>query len=238
MIRLLRGRQGFTLIEILVVVTIIVLAFGFALPTIGRFMSDKKVKSVTGRMARGLLSGRMKAITKHHDVYVFFLRDRLVTVSARPEVPEFFPYFTNESEKAKMTVAFRFASVMVKHDPKPENAPDMLASELPAASATTHDWSQPLAAKTVLQGRVLGGDPVYLLFKSEGTVEFGSAGGPGDVLPMGFWATPPIDADIIIEEAGNASHGWIDIRPTGNVDTRIEEGTPDLGSRGEGGREE
>jgi hypothetical protein len=189
-------------------------------------------------MARGLLSGRMKAISKHHDVYVFFLRDRLMIVSARPEPPEFFSYFTNETEKAKMTLAFRFAGVLVKHDPRPENAPDMLVSDLPSPASATLDWSQPLAAKTVLQGRVIGGEPVYLLFKSEGTVEFGSAGGPGDVLSLGFWAVPPIDADIIIAEEGNASHGWIDIRATGNVDTRIAEGTPDLRPRKETAGEE
>ncbi len=89
----------------------------------------------------------------------------------------------------------------------------------------------------MLLGRVFEGVPVYLLFKSEGTVEFGSADGPGDILSVGFWATPPVDADIIVAEDSNDTHGWIDIRATGNVDTRIAEGAPDLRPRKETAKE-
>jgi len=234
MIRREGGRPGFTLVEILVVVSIIVIMFGFAAPVIARFMSGKKVKAVTGRLARGLLSARMKAITKQLDVYAFFLHDRMVFISTRPEPPELFPYFADDVEKTKMTIAFRFADVLVKHAP---NAPDLLASDLPSAAAVAQDWTKPLAAKTVLLGRVFEGVPVYLLFKSEGTVEFGSADGPGDILSVGFWATPPVDADIIVAEDSNDTHGWIDIRATGNVDTRIAEGAPDLRPRKETAKE-
>jgi prepilin-type N-terminal cleavage/methylation domain-containing protein len=224
------SRRGFTLIEILVVVTIIIMAFGFATPTISKFLANKKIKSVASRVARGLQAGRMRAITKHYDVYLFFLRDRMMIVSARAEAPEFFSYFNNEGEKAKMGIYLRFADASTKHDPRPEGGNDQLASDLPSLPGD-QDWTRPLPAKALLQGGLLEGKLVYLLFKSEGTVEFGSADGPGDILPMGFWQTPPIDADVIIQEVGNASHGWIDIRPTGNVDLRIADGTPDLGGR-------
>jgi len=54
---------------------------------------------------------------------------------------------------------------------------------------------------------------------------------------VGFWATPPVDADIIVAEDSNDTHGWIDIRATGNVDTRIAEGAPDLRPRKETAKE-
>ncbi len=225
-----RRRGGFTLIEILVVVTIIVMAFGFATPTISKFLSNRKVKSITSRLARGLQAGRMRAITKHCDVYVFFLRDRLMLVSARPEVPEFFTYFNDDNERSKMSIHVRFADARVRHDPRPDSGTDQLRGDLPPLPPDVA-VTDPVAGKTVLKGLdnwVLEGKHAYLLFKSEGTVEFGSDDGPGDVLPMGFWATPPIDADVIVEELDNKNHGWIDIRPTGNVDVRIEEGSPAL----------
>jgi hypothetical protein len=160
-------------------------------------------------------------------------------VSARPETPEFFPYFNNDNERAKMSIYVRFAGARVKHDTRPESKGDMLLSDLPALPADL-DVSLPVAAKSVLQGLQgweLEGIRAYLHFKSEGTVEFASDDGPGDILSKGFWATPPIDADVVIEELGNMNHGWIDVRPTGNVDVRIADGSPDVARTQAGGGE-
>ena len=219
--------RGFTLIEILIVVTIIILVFGFAMPTIGAFMSNQKLKAVSGRLARSLLIARTRAITKHQDVYVIFLPDRLMLASSRLEVPEFHEYFSSQREAAKMTIHLRFADAHVAEKANKEH-PYGLTSDL-SDVPPDEDWTKPVSAKMVLEGGLSSeGKKAYLRFKSDGTVEFGRGQGPGDRLSIEFWADPPRDADIIIEEQANDIKGWIDVRATGNVDSRLKEGDPKI----------
>ncbi len=218
-----RGKEGFTLVEILIVVTIIIMVFGFAMPTIGKYLSNQKLKAVTGRLARGVLIARTRAITKHDDVYVIFFPHRLMIVSARPRVPEFYDYFTTKKEAAKMTIRLRFANAIIREK---GNANDPFGVESDLSEEPEEDWTQPITGKEILQSGLLTGKTAYLLFHSDGTVEFGSGDGPGDRLSTDFWAKPPRAADIIVEEQGNTMRGWIDIRATGNVESLVKEGTP------------
>jgi prepilin-type N-terminal cleavage/methylation domain-containing protein len=215
---------GFTLIEILVVVTIIIMVFGFAMPTIAAFMSNQKLKAVTGRLSRSLAIARTRAITKHQEVYVIFFSDRLMLLSSRLEVPELFDYFASRKEAGKMVIHLRFADAYVKETGNEEHELG-LTSDLPALPAG-ENWNEPITAKTVLQSGLLDGKEAYLAFRSDGTVEFGHGTGPGDRLSIEYWSDPPRDADFIVEEQGNALKGWVDVRATGNVDTRLEKGDP------------
>lgn len=216
--------RGFTLIEILIVVTIIILVFGFAMPTIGAFLSNQKLKAVSGRLAGSLLIARTRAITKHQDVYIIFLPDRLMIASSRLEVPEFREYFASAREAAKMTIYLRFADAYVSEKANKEH-PYGLTSDL-ASLPEDEDWTQPVTAKIVLESGLSGGKKAFLRFRSDGTVEFGGGSGPGDRLSIEFWADPPRDADIIVEEMANKAKEWIDVRATGNVDSRLKEGDP------------
>lgn len=228
------GRRGFTLIEILVVVTIIITVLGFATPTISAFLSNRRLKGVSGQIARALAAARTRAITRHQDVYALFLRDRIMLVPSRPDVPEFFPYHTSAQDADKLTIHLRFAGVRIVGVPMSEAAPLGVESPLPELPERPSGWNEPVAARDMMEGGALQGPQVFLLFRSEGTVEFGSAGGPGDRLPMGFWADPPVEADIVVEQAGSTTYGWIDIRPTGNVDTRLSTGAPMFKTKGTG----
>ncbi len=231
-----RQAAGFTLIEILIVVTIIIMVFGLAMPTLSKYLSNQKLKSVTGRVARGLTLARTRAITKHQEVSVIFFSDQLMVVSSRFEVPERYDYFSSKREASKMVLQLRFADASVSEETKigrkkkspeedlgPEH-PYGLVSDL--ARIPEEDWSKPTTAASVLRSGLLEGKIAYIKFKSDGTAEFGSGDGPGDRLSIDFWADPPRDADIIVGEQGNSTRGWIDIRATGNVDTRVKVGTP------------
>jgi prepilin-type N-terminal cleavage/methylation domain-containing protein len=217
---------GFTLIEILIVVTIIVIVFGFAMPTLSQYLSNQKLKSVTGRLARGLAVARTRAITKHQDHFVVFFDDRLVVVSERPETPSVYPYFASRREAGKMRIALRFAGAAVEEMGNKEH-PFGLTSDL--AQPPDEDLSKPISARTLLGGLDSGlveGKRAFLRFRSDGTVTFGPGEGPGDRLSIDFWAEPPRDADFIVQEQGNKTRGWIDVRATGAVSTFIKEGAP------------
>lgn len=215
--------DGFTLIEILIVVTIIIMVFGFAMPTLNEYLSNQKLKAVTGRLARGLLIARTRAITQHQQMYAIFFADQLMIASSRLEPPELMPYFSSKKEAAKMRIRLRFAGAKTEEVASKDH-PLGLVSDLPRLPPE-EDWSKPLTAKSLLESELFTGKRAYLVFNSDGTVVFGRGGGPGDRLSIEFWAEPPRDADIVIEEQGNATRGWIDVRATGNVDTRVKDGT-------------
>jgi prepilin-type N-terminal cleavage/methylation domain-containing protein len=215
------SEAGFTLIEIMIVVTIIILVFGFAAPTLNSYMSNQKLKAVTGRLAQGFSAGRMRAITKHQDMYVIFFADRLMIASSRLEVPELYEYFSSAREASKIRILFRFADASVEEKAS-KNHPFGIESDLPPLPP--EDWTQPVTARSVLESGVLEGKVAFVIFRSDGTAEFSRTSGPGDRLSVEFWANPPRDADVIVEEQGNPMRGWIDVRPTGNVDMRMKEG--------------
>ncbi len=219
-----RSRTGFTLIEILVVITIIVMVFGFAMPVLGKYLSNQKLKAATGRVARVLLMARSQAITRHDKVYILFFHDRMALASERPRPVELFPYFPGKRQAARMVIRLQFAAARVEERGDP-NDPLGLVSDLPKVPEG-QDWTRPISARGLLTSSVIVGKKAYIAFNSDGTVEFGAAGGPGDRLSVEFWQDPPRNADIVIEERGNKSRGWIDIRATGHVETKIAEGEP------------
>jgi prepilin-type N-terminal cleavage/methylation domain-containing protein len=215
-------RPGFTLVEILVVVTIIILLTGLAVPTINAFMSNRKLKAVTGRFVRGLYQARARAITDHDRIYIFFFKQGMLTVGERSGSVNFEEYFENEREMRKMRIMIRFADVSIYFDPKTK----LLKSELPEFKKG--EWmTKPVSKKDIEQMGMLGDDPVYLVFNSEGTIELGQGKGPGDVLSFEYMQEKPVDADFVFEEMGSEDvpRGWIDIRQTGNISEKIAMGT-------------
>ncbi len=230
-----RNTPGFTLVEVVVVITIIIILSGMVVPTISAFLSNRKLKAVTSRLVRGLYQARARAITEHNNTFVFFFNDGILSVGERAGPVEYQSYYESEREMRNMCIRLRFAGETITYDPKATTT-NNLVSELPPfkkGNWITKSVSRDEAVSlTGLRDRA-----VFFAFKSDGTIEVGSGSGPGDILSFEFMGKNPANADIVIEEINGEEYprGWIDIRPTGNISSKVAVGTlaEEIASEGE-----
>lgn len=79
----MRGRAGFTLIEIVVVLAILAVATALVLPSVGRGTESAQLRSQAGRIAAVLREARLQAVTQRHATRVSLDRARnTVTLTA------------------------------------------------------------------------------------------------------------------------------------------------------------
>src|SRR2546427_9357490 len=67
-----RRDAGFSLVELLIVVAIIVIMAAIALPNIGQYLRNYRIKAATQQVAGEIQSARMKAISKNVNLGVVF----------------------------------------------------------------------------------------------------------------------------------------------------------------------
>ena len=89
-----RHRRGFTLIEMLIVLVIIVLLAALALPHIRGHTESVAINAATGQLAADLAYARQKAISQRSTAAVVFLPTEVTTI------PDTSPLFTANDEKA------------------------------------------------------------------------------------------------------------------------------------------
>ena len=73
-----RPEAGFTLIEMLVVVGIIILAAAFMIPTLGDYLRNRKISAAGNLVVRTLNEARSEAVTKRTKFTVVFLSDGMM----------------------------------------------------------------------------------------------------------------------------------------------------------------
>ena len=71
----LRTSAGFTLIELMVVIFIIVLAAGLMTPTITDFFKGRQLENIRAQFGSAFSSARLRAVSQGVDVSVVFFRE-------------------------------------------------------------------------------------------------------------------------------------------------------------------
>ncbi len=208
-----RGFAGFTLIELMVVVAIIVMAMGVMAPTLIEFFRNQKLKNMRSHFSSALSVARLMAITERSAIRVVFFREGVrvyhVQNKAFRRDEEFIPESAPGSAQG-ITFNLRFA-----------RDGGMPNSELPAY----REWEKsqphlneipgpsfPQAGQCDVEG-IAGVE-----FERDGTVRWLKG---SDVPTSLYKKDPPADADIIVEQTGNAEALYIDIRSTGPIQTQF-----------------
>lgn len=213
-----RRRRGFTLVELMVVVTILLMAFGLMIPSLTEFMKNRELDSVMGEVTSLLSTARMQAVVNGHPFLVVFFREgpRIYdTGLKRWRVGERFDPARAAMASPKIHFDLFFAG---RH-----------SDELPRYT----DWQERLEKRAESQGRGRArrgpaneltfsvDDLPAVAFERDGTAAFRSGGSEVTVDVSSAKYKKDEGADIVIWQQANAYAALIDVQATGSVKSKV-----------------
>lgn len=198
-----RTEGGFTLIEMVVTIGIIILAAGFLAPALGSLFENRKLENAGTLIVSVMNEARNISVTKKKTVSVCFLRDglRLYEGAKGDGIGEF---------KGSLEAYDPDRSGQIRYD---LHFADLEYEDLPEKLAMEEDGESP-------DRWVPTDEDIVLDFLSDGTIDFGRF---SDVPSYHYLAEPVSGADISIGKVGEWSRCYIDIRPTGRAKAKVEE---------------
>lgn len=192
--------EGFTLIEMMVAVGIIMIAFGFMVPTLNSFTQDRKVSSAGTMITTLLNSARNEAVTKKSPYGVVFYQRGMRLYSFEGEIDgdgrlsHFLGGLVEYSSDEKINYRLQFAE---------------------------REYEEILSPPSAEEEDELRPEDVSIRFKPDGTADFGKF---NDVGSFHFSEDEPSNADIILDLGWDKRRkGWIDIRPQGRIVFKVAE---------------
>lgn len=183
--------KGFTLIEMMVVVSIIAIGAAFLLPSMAAAMRQRRLKNAGNLVLAKLNEARTNAISQHRPWSVIFLADGVRLFKG--------PKGTDPGE---------YVGDLAYLEP-PEEAASVISYSLNFAKLASEDI--PLRTSELDDpGNIDSGNDVFVRFRDDGTIDFNKH---QDVKASGT------NGDIVIVESGLEDEvvGVIDIKPTGRV---------------------
>ncbi|MBN1421280.1 MAG: prepilin-type N-terminal cleavage/methylation domain-containing protein [Planctomycetes bacterium] len=214
----MRRTRGFTLMEILVVMSIIIMAAGIMVPSVAEFMRNQKLKSLGGKVANTLVWARNEAVSRREQVQAVFLRYGVWMHSERFGFLESnYRRLIPPGGEERFTLELRFAGITSRQD----------LDKLPRRRGEMPGGDENIFEPT---GPGIPRGAVTLVFHRDGTIDFRGTS-PGDRPTSLFLKDPPADADIIVREKGNRTMGLVDLRPSGGIRSRVT--VPDVNLTGE-----
>lgn len=199
-----RRDEAFTLIELVVVISVIMVVFAMSLPALGKFLEDRKLKAAGTLVMTTLNEARTNAVTLKRPIGVVFYQKGMRLYDFEGDTPEDGGSTTHFMGDMKQYQTFngiqyrlQFAEMAYEDIPK---QPDSILEES------------------------LRDEDVYLRFESDGTITFGRF---ADVSSSDFDQDRPANADLIVDyfQGGveNPSKAWIDVAPQGRLAYKIAE---------------
>ncbi|MFN0057992.1 MAG: Tfp pilus assembly protein FimT/FimU [Planctomycetota bacterium] len=199
-----RGQMGFTLMEMMVTIAIVMLALVSLLPALGKSFLNRKLNGAGSILVKLLGEARNKAITQKQSFsVVFYKRGAQLFQEAKGTKPAMFvgnmlTYAPGDTSET-VTYELRFAGA--------NGAYSALRDATPA------DFAPPLEDS----------GEVFIRFNSDGTVDFAKNQDINSALYR-----DGVDADIIITQGGlNDRRGLIDVKNTGRVNSKVHDLEPD-----------
>lgn len=204
--------DGFTLIELMVVIAIIVLAAGLMAPTITDFFKNRQLDSIRGQIGSAFNSARLKAVTEGTRVSLVFFREGVRVYNERTK--QFVDDLWNPdgSLLARGEVWFVFGFLGGKTN-----------LDLPEYRR----WETDMAARQAQASRGAAGGHggqvdvtglPKIIFERDGSLTFASG---ADVSSAFFKEQIPPSADIMIYQANNPTVCFIDLRLPGQIRSKM-----------------
>jgi prepilin-type N-terminal cleavage/methylation domain-containing protein len=206
-----RARSGFTLIELMVVVAIVIMAMGLMAPTLIEFFKNQKLKSVRSHFTSALERARLISITKSTTARVVFFKEGVRVYNTKERRFPADEDFTPESSPGAATgITFKLEFAGMDNSQLLEyrkweatqpnlNKPPSAGPE--AGTCTLDDPNLPMVE-----------------FQRDGSVRWLK----GDDVPSSRYTADPPGGDIIVEQAGNPEALYIDIRNTGSIKSKFD----------------
>jgi prepilin-type N-terminal cleavage/methylation domain-containing protein len=214
-----RKEGGFTLIELMVVVAIIVLAAGLMTPTITDFFKNRQLEGIRGTIGSAFNRARMAAVDHGKSMSLVFFREgaRVFDESTKSFDPD--DHFNPETSPfADEAVWYVLGFLRKKASPTIPKYRDWEKSQRELRAAPEPGEKKRDNSSETFN---IAGMP-KLTFNRDGTVVF--AGGGDDVPSDQFKLKdhPPENADIMVYQAQNTVVLFVDIRQTGQIRSRID----------------
>ncbi len=237
-------KAGFTMIELMVVMAIITLAFGIMVPSVTEFFRNRQLDLVRQQFNSALNAARLQAVVNNRPFYVVFFREGIRVYDPKLERwkvdEEFDPETAPAGDEAisfNLLFAGRHGAQLLRYLDWEASRFGGTVDKKGAGSDKDEDKDGPKVTLNDVKGLV------KIAFDRDGSLSFVGQGGQ-DVPAASYKADPPQGADIIIWQSFhehreyNPNVAFIDLQPTGTVKSRIASGQGVEKYRQTGGKEE
>jgi type II secretory pathway pseudopilin PulG len=212
---------AFTLVEMMVVVTILLLAFGLMVPSLAEFFKNRALDAVSAQITSAFGTARMQAVVNGRPFHVVFFREGVRIYDEKRQTWRADEVFDPaEGPFADSTIHFDlfFAG---KHSDQLPRYDDFARLQKARAAREAERLGRRSRAgpgeeyeKISIQGLV------SVVFERDGSLHL-VAGGGNDVPSAQFRQDPPVGADIVIWQKGNGHASFVDLQPTGTVKSKV-----------------
>ena len=219
-----REVEGFTMIELIVVIGIIVLAAGMMTPSITDFFKNRQLQQVLRTMRSTINSARLKAVNERTRVRLVFFKEgvRVFDDRANKFVDEFFDPEGSPLADGKSWFVLGFygdrtsTSLPAFREWEKTHLPKRMTGK--ESNREREKAAEQKKSRKGAERRIdLSGLP-QIAFLRDGSVDF-TVG--VDVGTVEFKKEPPERADVMVMSAGNTTTCFIDIQMTGQNRSRL-----------------
>lgn len=198
-----RLRAGFTLIEMIVTIGIIIVAAGFIAPAVTAIFQDRRLENAAAIILTTVNEARNAAVTKKQPHSVVFLQAG-VRLYRHPK----------GEDEGGFVGGIRAINIP---------GADHVSYDMPCARYLSADLATQLQCQIegINQDRwVPLPEDVFITLRADGTIDFGTN---DDIPSYRFNNDPPSGGDLLIRQKGDSRVCFVDIRPTGRVASKVAE---------------
>lgn len=227
-----RPAPGFTLIELMVVIAIIVMAAGLMTPTITDFFKNRQLEGIRGHFGSAFNKARLAAVNQGKPVSLVFFREGVRVYDETTHTfdaddlfdPDLAPF---ASDKVWYVLGFlnkrpSLALPSYKKWEKAQKEAQAAAAESAASSSDTTGAAARRRKQLQQAGPVFNVNGIpKVTFQRDGGVVFANG---GDDVPTTEYNAKlvPDNADLIIYQAGSSTACFVDLRLTGQIRSKVE----------------